>query len=135
MAKHLTEHIVEQIVQLIDLWDDDSLTWPRLVEAIEANLGLRYSRQSLCKYKMISDAFQLRKQGIRENKGVDPIYRSKQMQDAVNTIEEQKRTIARLEKQVNDLLEQFLRWSYNATHACKVPITLNDLNKPLPPKN
>lgn len=132
MAKHLRDTDIEKIVKLIDVWDHKKLTWPLLVESISVNLGLKYSRQTLYKYKLITDAFEIRKQSLREKAGVDPIFKSKQMQDAANTIEELKLKILRLEKQNNDLLEQFLRWLYNVSHATRLPITIDDLNKPLP---
>lgn len=132
MGKHLTDDIVYQIVGIIDSWNNEKLTWPLLVQYLGVNLGLKYSRQTLCKHKLIADAFQIRKQFLREKVGVDPIFKSKQMQDAANTIEELKLKISRLEKQNNDLLEQFLRWLYNVSHATRLPITIDDLNKPLP---
>jgi len=132
MPKHLQDSDIEDIVKLIDFWDKEKLTWPLLVESVSDNLGLKYSRQTLCKYKLISDAFEIRKQFLRENAGVDPVFKSKQMQDAANKIEELKLKIARLEKQNNDLLEQFLRWLYNVSHATRLPISIDDLNKPLP---
>jgi hypothetical protein len=132
MKKHLTDQLIGKIVELLDHWEGP-LSWPLLCEAVEKTFGQKYSRQTLSKYLLISDAFSVRKQAMRENKGIDPIYQSKQMQDAAKTIEEQKRKIERLEKQINSLLEKFLRWSYNATHATRFPLTEADLDRPLPP--
>lgn len=129
--KHLNEESISKIIKLIELWDDTKISWPALCDSVEINIGTRYTRQCLSKYKLICDAFNIRKINLKENAGVDPVYKTKQMQDAVLKIQRLEQKIERLEKQNNDLLVQFNRWLYNATHSTRHPMSVEDLNKAL----
>ena len=132
MSKHITEYYINSILKIISMWNNEKLTWNDLVDAVEGNLGVRYTRQCLSNYKIIVDAFNLKKKYIRQNRGCDPVCGTQQMQDAFHKIRQLELEVELLKKQNKDLLEQFWRWLYNATHSTRHPMRVEDLNKPLP---
>jgi predicted nuclease with TOPRIM domain len=127
----MTDERIKQIVQIIDDWKGP-LTWQLLVDEVEKYLGVKYSRQTLYKYTRIKNAYQDRKATTQENEGVPVEMGTKTAQRSAETIKALRRKVERLEKENDQLLEQFVRWAYNARSATHAPLTEDDLNKPLP---
>jgi hypothetical protein len=127
-SKNLDDQLIRQIVEILDGWSDD-LTWEGLVEAIDRRIGQRYTRQTLHKHERIKQAFMLRKAALGSERGkarkvTDPVLQL--TLDRLARIEAENE---RLKRENANLLEQFVRWTYNAGLK---GLTLDLLNQPLP---
>ncbi len=127
-SKNLNDQLIRQIVEILDGWSDD-LTWEGLVEAVDRRIGQRYTRQALHKHERIKQAFALRKATLGSERGkvrkvADPVLQL--TLDRLARIEAEKE---RLKRENAALLEQFVRWTYNAGLK---GLTLDVLNQPLP---
>lgn len=132
MARHLTDDDISNVVEILDDWPSDTkLTWDRLVDAVESELGFRVTRQTLQGKARVKLAFHEVKQifsgAVREVSAPTP----PSLKVASERIARQQRTIERLEKENHQLLEQFHTWLYNAD---KHNITIEQLSEPLPRK-
>jgi hypothetical protein len=128
-AKNLSDEDVAKIVEVLDGWTG-KLSWELLINAIEKRMFARYTRQALHKHARIKDAFahskaKLAGEGGRPRKTAS----SPEHQLALDRIERLTNENARLEAENTRLLEQFVRWAYNA-HLRKLDETF--LNQPLP---
>tara|TARA_Y100001960_G_C14642385_1_gene811565 strand:- start:549 stop:956 length:408 start_codon:yes stop_codon:yes gene_type:complete len=132
MAKHLTDADIKNIVELLDEWDlTVRLTWDKLCEALEKNLEITHTRQSLQKYVRIKEAFDSVKKHASGKKGRKKKPLPSSLKVAAAKIEKLQRENDRLHIENHRLLEQFLVWQYNAhIHGVK----LAQLNQPLPDK-
>jgi len=111
MARHLTDRDIEAVVGLLDGWKD-KLTWDRLCDACEAILGIRPSRQTLYRHVRIKDAYSLTKErlkGAEESLSLPPT-----MKAAAERLARLEAENERLRQENANLLEQFVRWQYNA---------------------
>lgn len=127
-SRNLDDQLIRNIVEILDGWSDN-LTWDGLVEAIDRRTGQRYTRQALHKHERIKQAFSLRKKSLTEGRGVagkdsDPVL--KMTLERLSRIEAENE---RLKKENAALLEQFVRWTYNAGLK---GLTIKVLNSPLP---
>lgn len=114
MKKHLTDRKIEAIVEVIDGWSG-KLTWDRLLEAIQPRVG-DYSRQALNNHTRIKSAFDHRKKALRG--GVAKRFEDKpvELQKALQRIERLEAENQRISRENDQLLEQFVRWGYNAAN-------------------
>lgn len=130
MKLNLRPEDVEAVLGLLDGWPGSrKLTWPALVEVIQAHLGRTWSRQALDRHARIKDAYKLRKGSLRAagpRTGGDLPPELQRAQEAIDRLEAE---IARLKNENQRLQEQFIRWTYNA-HA--KGISEEVLNQPLP---
>lgn len=128
----LTEESVLKIVELIDEWDG-ALTWDKLIGKIEDVLGYSYSRFTLYEYPSIANAFAIKKDSIRRKKEGNSrkpsTPRDERLAAALEQVERYKRKLERFENENNLLLEQFVRWAYNAQ---RKGISMKTLNEPIP---
>ncbi|MEZ9007587.1 hypothetical protein AB4167_06615 [Vibrio sp. 10N.286.49.E11] len=136
MAKHLTDKDISNVCELLDDWPVDSkLTWDRLVDAVAHDYRLNTTRQTLQKQPRIKNAFTEVKALVSGNSPKAVAARNRHLPSslkaAADQLEARKRTIARLEVENSQLLEQFHTWLYNATQH---GITIEQLNEPLPTK-
>ncbi|MCU1191901.1 hypothetical protein JAK62_11235 [Stenotrophomonas maltophilia] len=128
-AKNLNDSDVAKIVGILDGWSG-RLTWEGLLDAVEKHLYARYTRQALHKHARIQAAFEQRKlalaNGDRRQRSFENLP---EMQVAMDRIARLEGELARLEAENARLLEQFVRWAYNASVR-----GLDDvyLNSPLP---
>ncbi|ENB4188420.1 TPA: hypothetical protein ACXIGC_001405 [Stenotrophomonas maltophilia] len=128
-AKNLSDSDVAKIVGILDGWSG-RLTWEGLLDAVEKHLYARYTRQALHKHTRIQAAFEQRKlalaNGDRRQRSFENLP---EMQVAMDRIARLEGELARLEAENARLLEQFVRWAYNASVR-----GLDDvyLNSPLP---
>ena len=127
LAKHLTKQDVEAIVNLILGWGEEKLSWEAVCEASEPLVGKKPTRQSLNNNQTIRDAFTTRKSGIRQLGIHKP--KPSNLNVAADRIAHLQAENDMLKKKNATLLEQFVRWQYNAY---KYGMTEAKLNEPMP---
>ncbi|MGE0768929.1 MAG: hypothetical protein AB7L90_21005 [Hyphomicrobiaceae bacterium] len=128
-ARNLGDDDIKKIVEIIDGTGKD-LNWEALIKAVELRLGSTYTRQALHKHERIRLAFTSRKKGHAA--GEKPERKrtgSIELQKALERIERLTAQNQRLELENNRLLEQYVRWAYNA-HTRGLDEQF--LNRPLP---
>jgi hypothetical protein len=130
-SKNLDEAGIKEIVEILDGWSG-KLTWDLLIDAIKLRTYNEYTRQTLHKHERIRNAFELKKQAIADNQDSVRSVGSPELQKALERIARLEAENKRLESENSQLLEQFVRWAYNASTR---ELDQNFLNKPLPPVN
>lgn len=112
-ARNLDDEAIEKIVQILDGWTG-KLSWELFIVQIENVTHNRYTRQALDKRARIKDAFTARKVvlGGRDRKQFE--NKSHEMQLALQRIARLEAQNQRLSNENNILLNQFVRWAYNA---------------------
>lgn len=131
-AKNLTDQDIKEIVELIDGWDG-KLSWKLLIDAIEKRRHMRYTRQALHKHARIYSAFTLKKSSLAESPGNnEKKFESVEVKVLTERCERLASENSRLKAEQDRLLEQFLRWAYNAHTR---GLDKEFLNRPLPPIN
>lgn len=126
-SKNLNDDDIEKIVGILDGWSE-KLTWDNFIDEVEDQLKNRYTRQTLAKHARIKSAFDLTKKRISElenNKSTSPV----EIEVLLQQLERVKAQNTRLEKENQNLLAQFSRWSYNSYAK---GVTEDELDKPLP---
>lgn len=113
-SKNLDDKIIQEIVEITDGWSG-ALTWDALVEAVSGRMGLRYTRQTLHKHERIKLAFSARKKAFTNGEVAEP----KKVSDvvlraALDRLARLESENERLKRENANLLEQFVRWTYNA---------------------
>lgn len=126
MAKHLTDNDVLQVVELLDGWSG-KLTWDLLCDACHPRLMTRPSRQTLSSFARIKDAFALAKQRLKAAP-TESRRSSITLSAAVARLDRLEAEASRLKLENSRLLEQFVRWQYNAALFGLGP---DELNRPL----
>lgn len=114
MARRLADADIAAVCEMLDGWRG-SLTWEGLVDSVEQRFGHRYTRQALNLHVRISDAFRLRKKVLRDAPERPPSATPvgvQVMQERLSRLEGEN---GRLNAENQRLLEQFVRWSYNAS--------------------
>lgn len=131
-AKNLGDGDVAKIVEVLDGWSG-KLSWELLIDAVEKRLFARYTRQAFHKHARIKDAFAHRKAALSSS-GERPrkAASSPELQLALDRIERLTAENARLGAENTRLLEQFVRWAYNA-HTRNLDEAF--LSRPLPTVN
>lgn len=127
MAKHLTKHDIQAIVNIILGFNEDKLTWEYVCDAAEKVVGKKPTRQSLYANKTIREAYTARKKGIKIKEPTKP--KPSSLRVAADRITRLENEVEMLKNKNNALLEQFVRWQYNAY---KFGIKEHQLNQPLP---
>lgn len=113
-AKNLDDHAIEQIVQILDGWSG-KLTWEALIEKISLRLRTRYTRQALHNHVRIKEAFAVRKKALSGQDSEAIEAELPELQHALQRIARLEAENERLKLENNNLLEQFVRWAYNAS--------------------
>ncbi|WDH22099.1 hypothetical protein [Pseudomonas chlororaphis] len=111
-SRNLTTGAIEQIVSILDGWSG-KLTWDLLIQSVARRLRGTYTRQALHKHERIKRAFILRKQILSTSVGTRKVI-SPELQVAKDRIARLKGENGRLQMENDRLLEQFVRWAYNA---------------------
>ena len=114
MARRLPDVDVAAVCEMLDGWRGP-LTWEGLVDAVGQRLGHRYTRQALNMHLRIGDAFKLRKRALRDAPERPPSATpagTQALQERLSRLEAEN---ARIKAENQRLLEQFVRWSYNAS--------------------
>ncbi|MBL4797303.1 MAG: hypothetical protein JKY50_07805 [Oleispira sp.] len=109
---HLTKKDEARIIKLIQEWSEPKLTWPLLVEACKAKLGISRARQSLMKLPAIDMVMKDRKAALKaptEKPGwVKDIHNANERIGKLTEDNQKLKAINKL------LLERFLIWQANA---------------------
>jgi len=131
MAKHLTDKDIKNIVSLLDEWNSDrKLTWESLCELAFKKYKIGSTRQTIEKPIRIKTAFKERKKALKLGK--EKLKTPASLRIAAKRIEKLENENARLERESNDLLAQFVVWQYNAYAN---GMTMEKLNRAMPEKN
>lgn len=109
---HLTKKDEKKIIKIIEDWSEPKLTWPLLVEACKARLGISRARQSLMKLPAIDLAMKDRKSALKtQAQKVGWVKDINQANERIEKLAEDNRKL----KVVNQkLLERFKIWQINA---------------------
>ncbi len=129
-SPNLGDSDVERYAKLLDGWSG-KLTWPLYIELINTRYGLLYERQTLARYAKIQSAFQDRKRALADGEPSD--RPKKKLTPEIQVITDRLNTFIaeneRLKRENSALLEQFVRWAYNASTQ---GLDSNFLNRDLP---
>jgi dsDNA-specific endonuclease/ATPase MutS2 len=126
VAKHLSTRDLDLIVRLIDAWEG-KLGWEALCDATEPLIGTRPTRQTLNAHERIKSAFAHQKKRLKS--GFISIKRPASLSIAEQRIRRLEAENSRLQREINQLLERFIRWQYNAH---KFNVSADKLDAPLP---
>ncbi len=126
MAKHLTDMDIEKIVGVID-GCTGKLTWDWVCDTAAKAVGKRPTRQSLNTHVRIKAAFKNKKERLKS--GAGEIKTPPSLTVAAQRIKRLEEENARLKKENELFLEQFVVWQYNAYRNGLSEAQLND---PLP---
>ena len=129
MAKHLTDSEVEKIVDRLTGWKG-RLTWELLADACEPLIGRRPIRQVLARSARVSLSFRTVKARLRANAGTASTA-NPEMAVLLQRIDRLEARNAQLSAENAQLLEQFVRWQYNAFAAGLAPDRLNEALPPI----
>lgn len=127
MAKHLTKNDVEAIINIIHGWQEDKLTWEAICQTVIELIGKKPTRQSLNSNKLIKEAYEAKKSGLKIHG--PRIATPSSLKVAAARIIRQQSDIDSLKSKNSALLEQFVKWQYNAY---KYGLKEHQLNEALP---
>ncbi|WP_297504862.1 hypothetical protein [Ferrovum sp.] len=112
MAKHLKQADVDAIVDIIRGWPTEKLTWEGICEVAAKVIGKTPTRQTLNAHASIKDAYAAKKGGLK-------VHGPRTAMPSSLAVAAQR--IARLQTENDELrmkndalLEQFVKWQYNA---------------------
>lgn len=128
MAKKITKKEKQIIINTINGWANNSITWQDVCDECKSFLRNKPSRQSLSYHKEIYKAFKSKKDGIKNGK--NNFKQPSSITIAVQRIFNLEAHLKQLEDENSALKKQFVYWQYNAS---KHGITKQQLNEPLPP--
>ena len=128
-SRNLDAATTAEIISILDCWTG-GLTWELLLKRIEARLALKYTRQTLNNHEDIALAFRVRKKSGKNYKVTAPTPANPELALAIQRIDMLEASNTRLQEENRRLLEQFVRWSYNAYTR---GIDHSVFDKPLPP--
>ena len=118
------------IVEIVRGWDG-RLTWPALIDAVATRLGATYTRQALHNRAEIRAAYDAYRAIGQRHVAV-----SRELSPALRACVERNQRLelanAELRNREALLLEQFVRWAYNASTR---GLTAEFLDQPLPRAN
>ncbi len=113
-AKNLSDEDIERILEILDGWTG-RLSWELFIDSIEKRLFARYTRQALHKHARIKDAFANRKAELARRGDRPPkAASSPELQLALDHIERLTNENARLQAELSQLKDRFVRWVFNA---------------------
>lgn len=128
-SPNLTPDRIDAVVEIIRGWDG-RLTWPALIKAVAKKLYATYTRQALYKQERIRVAYEAYRETNDGTPGARPVPAAlKASMERVQRLEQEN---AELKKREALLLEQFVRWAYNAASR---GLSEDFLNQALPPTN
>ncbi|MEI4523831.1 hypothetical protein [Pseudomonas sp. CCNWLW23] len=126
MARHLTRRDIEILVNIIDVWEG-KLSWDALCDAVAPLIGGRPTRQTLSSHGQVKTAFSHKKE--QQKTGIVAGKRPASLSIAEQRIKRLENENDRLRAESSRLLEQFIRWQYNAY---KHGLSKDKLDAPLP---
>jgi hypothetical protein len=131
-SRNLDDAAISEIVGIVD-GCTGPLSWNILIEAIEELTRVRYTRQALNNHERIKLAFAVRRETLKTTGVPTRIDKASPEHAALLQVNaRQEAQIDRLKAENARLLEQFVRWSYNANNR---GVGEEVLNRPLPAVN
>lgn len=127
LAKHLTKADVEAIIDIIQGWGDSKLTWEAICQSASEVVGKKPTRQSLNSNEPIREAYEVKKKGLKIHG--PRVATPSSLKVAAERIAKQQSEIDTLKAKNSALLEQFVKWQYNAY---KYGLKEHQLNETLP---
>ena len=128
-SPNLTPERIATIIEVIRGWEG-RLTWPNVIKVVSEKTHATYTRQALFKHESIRIAFETKRENIGKTSGERPVPAAlKASMERVQRLETEN---AELRSREALLLEQFVRWAYNASTR---GLTDDFLNQALPPTN
>ncbi|WP_244653750.1 hypothetical protein [Pseudomonas lutea] len=123
----MTDLMINQSVMLLDGWAG-KLTWDLYLEALEVDIGHRYTKAAMLRHPRIKDAWDHAKERCRDS---DRNMAAKPPEVALmhTRNSELEQRVERLTRENQRLLEQFVRWAHNASRR---GVSLEELERPLP---
>lgn len=109
--RHLTDHDIQVLVDLIDAWEG-RLTWDGLCDRAGEVFGFRPTRQTLNAHLAVKSAFDAKKNYVKV--GPTPSRRPSSLSYAEQKIRKLESEVERHKYENERLIEQFIRWQYNA---------------------
>jgi hypothetical protein len=127
LAKHLRPADIDAIINIVNGWPSEKLTWQSICDAAAKVIGNTPTRQTLNAHATIKEAYEAKKNGLK-------VHGPRTAMPSSLAVAAQR--IARLQtendalRSKNDaLLEQFVKWQYNAY---KHEVKEHQLNADLP---
>jgi hypothetical protein len=132
-ARRLNDADIEKAVRLLDAWSD-KLTWDRFLAVLATEVGHLYTKPGLRKHGRLVNAWEMAQARLRDSTKRSGARGNGDaaIAHACNRIASLEAENARIEQENRDLLERFVRWSYNATIHGLAPEQL-DREIPIPP--
>lgn len=128
-GKNIDEATEEAIVGILDGWSG-KLSWDLLTDAVHAQLGHKYVRQTLDANERISAAYKLHRQRLRgAPASVDASEMSPEVRILYETNERLEAENARLKAENLAYRQTFTTWAYNASNR---GLTEDYLHTPIP---
>ncbi|MFP8966472.1 hypothetical protein ACKC9G_07855 [Pokkaliibacter sp. CJK22405] len=124
--RHLTGYDIKVLVDIIDAWNE-RLTWNSLCDRAEEIFGFRPTRQTLNAHQAVKSAYDAKKKYVKNQ--ATPSRRPSSLAYAEQKIRKLESEIERHKYEKERLIEQFIRWQYNAQ---KRGLTKLMLDEPLP---
>jgi hypothetical protein len=112
LAKHLSGRDVDAIVEIIRGWSSDKLTWDGICESAASVIGSKPTRQTLNAHPQVKTAYTAKKGGLQVHGPRTSMPSS--LAVAAQRIARQQSLIDELKATNFRLLEQFVKWQYNA---------------------
>lgn len=112
VAKHLRVTDVNAIIDVIHGWPAEKLTWQGICEACATVIGNTPTRQTLNAHAPIKEAYEAKKRGLKVH-GPRTAMPSSLAAAALRIARLQGENDA-LRSKNDALLEQFVKWQYNA---------------------
>ena len=131
-SRNLDDAAISEIVGIVD-GCTGPLTWQLLIEAIDERTRVRYTRQALNNHERIKLAFSVRRESLKATGGPMRVKTANpELAASLEVNARREAEIERLKAENARLLEQFVRWSYNANNR---GVGEEVLNRPLPDVN
>ena len=131
-SRNLDDAAISEIVGIVD-GCTGPLSWNILIEAIDEHTRVRYTRQALNNHERIKLAFSVRRETLKATGGPMRVDTATSEHAVLLQINARRGAeIERLKAENARLLEQFVRWAYNANTR---GVSEEVLNRPLPAVN
>lgn len=129
-SPNLTPQRIESVIEVIRGWEG-RLTWPALIKAVEKKMHCTYTRQALFNQELIRVAYETyRANNTATIGGGRPV--SAALRAALDRVTRLELELAEVKTREHLLLDQFVRWAYNASTR---GLSGAFLDQPLPPTN
>lgn len=128
-SPNLTPQRIGTIIDIIHSWEG-RLTWPALIKTVAGTMHSTYTRQALFKQERIRVAYDAYRASNTDSAGGRPVPAA--IKASLERIKRLELENAELKMREALLMEQFVRWAYNASTR---GLSENFLNMALPPTN